>query len=116
MAWTKSSAGGFTKYVQTLGTGANHTITLSGAGCVILTAADVVLATADAAGSLNDSYDYENLVTTVAGQEYTVPSGSHILKATDVSGGGAVTVWVSKNAAAQSETVVSVGGIGADPS
>ena len=114
MAWTKTSAGGFTKYYQDLATTASDTITLAGAGCVVKTEADAVIATADAAGGLNDSYSYEDLVTTAAGQEYTVPAGSHILKATDVTGGGEVTVWVSKNAASQD--TVTVGGLGADPS
>jgi hypothetical protein len=114
MAWTKTSAGGFTKYFQDIAASESDTITLAGAGCNIMTENDVAIATADSAGGLNDSYEYEALTTTAAGEEYTVPAGSHILKVTDPGGGSEVTVWVTKNAASQD--TVTFSGIGADPS
>ncbi|MAF42669.1 MAG: hypothetical protein CMI54_00680 [Parcubacteria group bacterium] len=115
MAWTKSKAGGFTKYTQTLASTASDTITLSGAGCIVSPAADVTVHTADSAGGLDDSYSYELISTTEAAEECTVPAGSHMLKVVDVTGGGVVSVYVQGNSASQ-DTVTISGSIGADPS
>jgi uncharacterized membrane protein YgcG len=121
MAWTKSKAGSFTKYTQTLASTASDTITLSGAGCIVSPAEDVKVSTASnaddvgiGAGVAASSYTYELIATTADGEECTVPAGSHILKVEDVDGGGLVTVYVRGNSASQD--TVTIGGIGIDPS
>jgi len=121
MAWTKSKAGSFTKYTQTLGSAASDTIVLSGAGCIVSPVQDVKVSTASnaddvgiGAGVAASSYTYELIATTEVGEECTVPAGSHILKVGDVSGGGIVTVYVRGNSASQD--TVTIGGIGLDPS
>jgi len=115
MAWTKTKAGGYTKYVQTLAAAASDTICLAGAGAIIEAgAADVTVATADNAGGLNDSYSYETIDTSDANEIITIPKGAHMLKVTDPGGGCTVTVYVENSANGQD--TVTVGGIGADPS
>jgi|TARA_Y100000031_G_scaffold105920_1_gene116654 hypothetical protein len=121
MAWTKSKAGSFTKYTQALDSAASDTIVLSGAGCIVSPVEDVKVYTASNAGDVGigagvaaSSYTYELITTTEAGEECTVPAGSHILKVEDVDGGGIVTVYVRGNSASQD--TATIGGIGLDPS
>ena len=116
MAWTKSKAGGFVKYTQTLDAAASDTICLAGSGALVGAAGDdITVATAPVAGGLNASYAYTDLDTSAANEVVTVPEGAHMLKVTDPGGGCTVTVYVSGNAVGQ-DTVNISGGIGADPS
>jgi len=108
MAWTKSKAGGFTKYTQTLAGDASDTITLAGAGALVLTVEDVFISTAGTDGV------YTQLLESAAAQEVAIPKGAHLLKLEDDSGGGVVTVYVTGVAVGQDTTTF--GGIGADPS
>ena len=88
MAWTKSKAGGYTKYTQTLAGDGVDTITLAGAGALVITTADTFVSTAGKDGV------YEQLTETAAAQEMGIPPGAHLLKLEDDSGGGDVTVYV----------------------
>lgn len=108
MAWTKSKSGGFTKYTQTLLTGAADTITLAGAGALISTVEDVLVSTSGVSG------EYAQLFETAVGGVVSIPKGAHMLKLTDDAGGGVVTVYVENNSTGQGS--MTIGGIGADPS
>ena len=109
MAWTKSKAGGYTKYTQTLAGDGVDTITLAGAGALVITTADTFVSTAGKDGV------YEQLTETAAAQEMGIPPGAHLLKLEDDSGGGDVTVYVENSAMGQ-DTAGMANGIGADPS
>ena len=115
MAWTKSKAGGYTKYTQDLASTAADTITLAGAGALITTVADAKVSTASSELDASDAYTYELLETTAAGQIFSIPGGAHMLKLEDVTGGGVVTVYVENSAMGQ-DTAGMTNGIGADPS
>ena len=110
MAWTKTKSGGYTKYTQTLAGDAVDTITLAGAGALVITAADVFVSTAGSDGV------YAQLLETAAAQEVCIPPGAHLLKLEDDAGGGVVTVYVEGTGTAQSSGVESITGIGVDPS
>jgi len=114
MAWTKSKAGGYTKYTQTLDSTASDVITLAGAGALIVPVEDVKIHTASNELDASDAYTYELVSTTAAAEECSIPKGVHMLKVEDVTGGGVVTVYVENTATGQD--TVTVGGIGADPS
>ena len=115
MSWTKTKAGGFTKYTQSLDGGEEDTICLAGAGCLVESGGDeVIVSTASNAGGLDDSYTYEALDTTDANEVLSVPAGAHMLKVKD--GGGTSTVNVYVTGVATGQDTVTIGGIGQDPS
>tara|TARA_B110000467_G_C18338676_1_gene500986 strand:+ start:8146 stop:8490 length:345 start_codon:yes stop_codon:yes gene_type:complete len=114
MAWTKSKAGGYTKYTQTLVSTTSDVITLAGAGALIVPVADVKIHTASNELDASGAYSYELVSTTAVAEECSIPKGAHMLKVEDVTGGGVVTVYVENTATGQGSVVI--GGKGADPS